>query len=58
MQINHGGFFTKSPGRSYIRGRVNYIDLIDADEFSVIELNEMTKKLGYVDGHPIPFQNS
>ena len=47
MKIHHGGFFTEPPGRTYTNGKHNYVDFIDVDLFSVIELNDMVKMLGY-----------
>ena len=32
MKINHGGFFSKFPGRRYLNGKVSYVDLLDGDE--------------------------
>ncbi|KAJ9541378.1 hypothetical protein OSB04_027884 [Centaurea solstitialis] len=37
MKINHGGFFSKFPGRRYLNGKVSHVDLIDADELSMHE---------------------
>ncbi|KAJ9552497.1 hypothetical protein OSB04_016542 [Centaurea solstitialis] len=45
--IYHGRFFTKKPGREYVQGRMNYVDLVDTDEFSVHELEAMVETLGY-----------
>ncbi|GJZ76658.1 hypothetical protein Tco_0641330 [Tanacetum coccineum] len=42
LKIYLGGFFTEPPGRCYTNGTFNYVDL-----FSVIELQEMLKTLGY-----------
>ncbi|PWA65567.1 transposase, MuDR [Artemisia annua] len=47
LKIHHGGYFTESPGRKYIQGTHNFIDFIDMDLFSVIEINDMIEKLGY-----------
>lgn len=47
LKIHHGGFFTESPGRKYIEGTYNFIDFIDIDLFSVIEIHDMIEKLGY-----------
>lgn len=47
MKVHHGGVFTRSPGRKYIIGKVNYVDLIDVDELSVHEIDLMVVKLGY-----------
>ncbi|GJR98635.1 hypothetical protein Tco_0270809 [Tanacetum coccineum] len=42
LKINHGGAFTKPPKIRYKDGKVNWIDTIDFDEFSV---NEGLRKL-------------
>ncbi|GJS21174.1 putative RNA-directed DNA polymerase, eukaryota, reverse transcriptase zinc-binding domain protein [Tanacetum coccineum] len=47
LKIHHGGFFTEPPGRCYTNGTFNHVDFVDADLFSVIELHEMLKTLGY-----------
>lgn len=48
IELHHGGKFTKFPGIRYIEGRVDCVDLVDMDEFSVHELDDMMLKLGYV----------
>lgn len=47
LKINHGGVLTSCPNRRYKGGNVNWFDNIDADEFSIVEVNEMLKVLGY-----------
>ncbi|CAI9268154.1 unnamed protein product [Lactuca saligna] len=47
IELHHGGRFTKFPGISYIEGKLDHIDLVDMDEFSVHELDEVMLKLGY-----------
>nr|GFD14888.1 transposase, MuDR [Tanacetum cinerariifolium] len=37
LKINHGGAFTKPPKIGYEGGKVNWIDNIDSDAFSVNE---------------------
>ena len=39
LRNHHGGFFTKAPGRVYVDGKVNYVDLVDKDLFSMHELD-------------------
>ncbi|GJZ32874.1 mutator type transposase [Tanacetum coccineum] len=46
LKVNYAGFFTKSPGRSYVNGDFSFFDCIDINEFSVHELNDMVKKIG------------
>jgi len=47
LKIYHGGFFTKKPGREYVSGKMEYVDLVDTNEFSVHELEAMVETLGY-----------
>ncbi|CAI9281572.1 unnamed protein product [Lactuca saligna] len=47
IELHHGGRFTKFPGISYIEGKLDHIDLVDMDEFSVHDLDEVMLKLGY-----------
>ncbi|KAJ9540354.1 hypothetical protein OSB04_026860 [Centaurea solstitialis] len=50
FKINHGGYFSKWPGRRYNNGKVDFVDLIDCDEFSRHEINHMMGMLGYKGG--------
>ncbi|PWA75620.1 transposase, mutator type [Artemisia annua] len=47
LKINHGGEFTTPPKIRYRGGKVNWIDTIDADVFSINEINHMMKDIGY-----------
>ncbi|KAL4562714.1 hypothetical protein LXL04_026744 [Taraxacum kok-saghyz] len=47
ITLHHGGKFTKFPGRTYIDGKLDYVNFIDMDEFSVHELDYMIQQLGY-----------
>jgi hypothetical protein len=47
LKINHGGAFTNPPKIRYKGGKVNWIDTIDSDVFSIIEINTMMKEMGY-----------
>ncbi|PWA41172.1 transposase, MuDR, MULE transposase domain protein [Artemisia annua] len=47
LKIYHGGAFTSPPKIRYIGGKVNWVDDIDADLFSVVEVSNMMKELGY-----------
>ncbi|KAJ9566566.1 hypothetical protein OSB04_002532 [Centaurea solstitialis] len=51
MRINHGGYFTKFPGRRYIRGKHHYVDLLDSEKFSVHGLDAIMLELGYQGDH-------
>ncbi|KAJ9552457.1 hypothetical protein OSB04_016502 [Centaurea solstitialis] len=53
LVINHGGFFTKCPGRKYVKGKTTFVDLVDCDQFSVLEINDMIQELGYTSKHPM-----
>nr|GEV37713.1 nucleotide-binding alpha-beta plait domain-containing protein [Tanacetum cinerariifolium] len=47
LKVIYVGCFTKSPGRSYVNGDFAFFDCINIDEFSVHELNDMVKKIGF-----------
>nr|KAJ0202104.1 hypothetical protein LSAT_V11C600331030 [Lactuca sativa] len=47
LRIHYSGVFTKAPGRKYVDGVVAYVDDVDTDLFSVHELDEMVRELGY-----------
>nr|GEU92855.1 hypothetical protein [Tanacetum cinerariifolium] len=49
LKVNYDGYFTESPGRRYVNGDFAYFDCndIDIDKFSVHELNDMVKKIGF-----------
>ena len=47
MMVHHGGYFSKAPGREYIKGKINYFDLVDCDDLSVLEVDNMMLELGY-----------
>ncbi|KAI3757669.1 hypothetical protein L6452_05212 [Arctium lappa] len=52
LKIHHGGVFTKKPGRLYVSDKINFVDLVDTDEFFVHELSAMLADIGYKD--PVP----
>ena len=47
IKLYHGGEFTKYPDVRYIDGTVNYVDMVDIDEFSVHELDAIMKGFRY-----------
>ncbi|XP_052625000.1 uncharacterized protein LOC111916210 [Lactuca sativa] len=47
LKIHYSGVFTKAPGRKYVDGVVAYVDYVDIDLFSVHELDDMVRELGY-----------
>ncbi|CAI9284238.1 unnamed protein product [Lactuca saligna] len=47
IKLYHGGEFTKYPDVRYIDGTVNYVDMVDIDEFSVYELDAIMKGFRY-----------
>ncbi|KAJ9565732.1 hypothetical protein OSB04_001698, partial [Centaurea solstitialis] len=53
LKIHHGGLFTKRPGRQYIQGKINYVDLVNGDELSMHEIDTMVKELGYSGKYPM-----
>nr|KAJ0215401.1 hypothetical protein LSAT_V11C300146650 [Lactuca sativa] len=47
LKIHYSGVFTKVHGRKYVDGVVVYVDEVDTDLFSVHELDDMVRELGY-----------
>ncbi|CAI9275207.1 unnamed protein product [Lactuca saligna] len=47
IKLYHEGEFTKYPEVHYIDGTVNYVDMVDIDEFSVHELDAIMKGFRY-----------
>lgn len=47
MKVHHGGRFTNMPGRKYISGKVQFVDLVDSELFTVEVLNNIVKLLKY-----------
>ncbi|GKB31068.1 mutator type transposase [Tanacetum coccineum] len=47
LKINHGGTFTPPPMTRYKGGKVNWVDDIDSDTFSIAEVTSMLQELGY-----------
>ncbi|CAI9287748.1 unnamed protein product [Lactuca saligna] len=47
IKLYHGGEFTKYPDVRYIDGTVNYVDMVDLDDFSVHELDAIMKGFRY-----------
>ncbi|CAI9267001.1 unnamed protein product [Lactuca saligna] len=45
--------FTKYLGRRYIGGSIDYVDYVDMDVFSVHELDDMLKEIGYINSELI-----
>ena len=45
--INRGGVFTTIPGRRYINGKHDFVDLVNTDELSVHDFDAMMKELRY-----------
>nr|KAJ0210379.1 hypothetical protein LSAT_V11C400172510 [Lactuca sativa] len=39
------------PGRKYIKGKQNYVDLLDNDIFSINNIDEMMEELGHIDSN-------
>lgn len=42
----------KKPGRRYVNGNVNFVDMIDIDAFSIHELHYMREEVGYWEKGP------
>nr|GEU94423.1 hypothetical protein [Tanacetum cinerariifolium] len=49
LKINHGGAFTPPPKIRYKDGKVNWVDTIDSDVFSVVEVNNIMKELDVIE---------
>ncbi|KAL4591330.1 hypothetical protein LXL04_004288 [Taraxacum kok-saghyz] len=47
IKLYHGGEFTNFRDRKYIEGKVNYVDMVDIDEFSIPELDAIMRGLRY-----------
>ena len=47
IKVNYAGVFTSPPGMRYVNGNFIFFDTVDIEEFSIHELNDMVKKLGY-----------
>ncbi|MFS7937429.1 hypothetical protein Hanom_Chr05g00427411 [Helianthus anomalus] len=47
IKVYHGGGFNDNPCRSYMRGKYNFIDCADVDDFGMDALEKMIKQIGY-----------
>ncbi|KAL8201597.1 hypothetical protein R6Q57_010799 [Mikania cordata] len=47
LKFNHGGKFTNFPCRTYVYGKIDYVDMVGRGEFSVQNVNAMMEELGY-----------
>ncbi|GKA57321.1 hypothetical protein Tco_0756509, partial [Tanacetum coccineum] len=47
MKVFHGGTFTPSPNRKYFGGKVQYVDLLDIEWFTVDIIHNIVKMLKY-----------
>ncbi|GJV40798.1 hypothetical protein Tco_1419238 [Tanacetum coccineum] len=47
LKINHGGTFITPPMIRYKGGKANWVDDVDSDIFSIVEVTSMMKELGY-----------
>nr|GEU72822.1 hypothetical protein [Tanacetum cinerariifolium] len=48
IRIHHGGKFQRYPGQMYVSSRVDIFDMVDIDLFTVVALNMMVLRLGYI----------
>ncbi|KAK1424500.1 hypothetical protein QVD17_19830 [Tagetes erecta] len=53
IKLHHGGYFTSVPGRMYLNGKVNFVDMLDAKNFCLDGLALVMKDLGYDNREPI-----
>lgn len=59
IQIHHGGrFIDTGDTERYVGGQVTYFDHCEIDYMSLIELDDFTKKLGYMDPVRFCYRNS
>jgi len=47
LKIFHGGQFKGFPGRRYTNAIIDHVDYVDADHFSVHEINDIVGELGH-----------
>ncbi|GKE15871.1 hypothetical protein Tco_1423448, partial [Tanacetum coccineum] len=47
MKLFHGGTFTPTPNRRYFGGKVQYIDLLDIEQFTITIIHSIVKMLKY-----------
>ncbi|KAI3503301.1 hypothetical protein L1887_31741 [Cichorium endivia] len=48
IRLHHGGTFTSFPGRKYLKGKEDYVDLLDIDKFSIHDIDDMMEELGHI----------
>ncbi|KAK9054930.1 hypothetical protein SSX86_026009 [Deinandra increscens subsp. villosa] len=53
IRLHHGGKFTKWPSRTYVKGKIDHIDMVDVDRFCVHDLDDVMLRLGYTTKQPI-----
>ncbi|KAL4565581.1 hypothetical protein LXL04_029683 [Taraxacum kok-saghyz] len=53
--LHHGGEFTKYPGRKYIKGKENFVDLLHIDKFSIHDLDDIVEYFDYVEDGRLMF---
>nr|GEV78701.1 hypothetical protein [Tanacetum cinerariifolium] len=51
IRIRHGGSFRRFLGRQYVGGQQDIFDRVDIEDFSVFELDNMVRQLGYTEKH-------
>ncbi|MFS8000646.1 hypothetical protein Hanom_Chr12g01180811 [Helianthus anomalus] len=47
FKVFHGGKLTDFPNRVYEGGKSDYIDLLNRDHFSLMDMHDIAQKLGY-----------
>nr|XP_043632998.1 uncharacterized protein LOC122604166 [Erigeron canadensis] len=50
LNVHYGGKFIINPKRQYVDGKVDSFDFIDVEEFSLNDINEIMKEIGYKHG--------
>ena len=47
MKVHHRGIFTSRPNRNYVNGKVQFVDFVDSECFTVEVVNNIVKMLKY-----------
>ncbi|XP_071742482.1 uncharacterized protein [Rutidosis leptorrhynchoides] len=46
IKLHHGGVFSQPPGIEFLNGRITFIDLVDYDTFSILDVYDIVQSLG------------
>ncbi|KAD6119770.1 hypothetical protein E3N88_11041 [Mikania micrantha] len=45
IKIHHSGFLMELPGRLYVNGKINFVDLLNIDNFCIIQLDVLMQDM-------------